>query len=305
LIEYCNNAICEYSGIEDGVHRHQIYDDIRFMEEHWDIPLLRKKDGRRTYFVYSKRNFTICDRMFNDEDIEKVKSALDMLCKFKGIPNFEWVNDIDAHFRTTFQIGAKLHKQVVEFDNNPYVRGLDFFGTVFNAIVNNIVVKVNYQPFYRSSRFHTIHPYFLKQYAYRWYLIALDDYFRKLITLPLDRMISIEPTQIKYIPNEDIDFIDYFFDAIGITVPQGCEVMDVRLKITSNLLPFIETKPIHGSQKIVCREADDVYVEMHVYDTYELQSQILSYGPDVEVIAPLKLRDEISELIKKMGEKYL
>lgn len=304
LIDACNEAINEYSGIIDGIHRHQVYDDIRFMEEHWDIPLLRKKDGRRTYFLYSDPNFTIRDCLMKDEDLEKVKSALDMLCKFKGLPNFEWVADIDAHFRTTFQYKEKRHQQVVEFDNNPYVGGMDFFGEVFNAIVNKVVIKIDYRPFECEHRYHTVHPYFLKQYAYRWYLIARDDFFRCLITLPLDRMISIKQTAIKYIPNTDIDFEDYFFDAIGITVPRGCDVLKIRLKVSNALLPFIETKPLHGSQKIISTEEDSSIIEIQVYDTHELKSLILSYGHDMEVLEPKLLRDEISDEIRKMDEKY-
>ena len=39
LIEACNEAIYEYSGIEDGVKRRQLLDDISFMksEQGWNI----------------------------------------------------------------------------------------------------------------------------------------------------------------------------------------------------------------------------------------------------------------------------
>ena len=49
IIEVCNEAICEYSGIEDGVKRRQVFDDIAFMgsEQGWFVPLDRHRDGKR------------------------------------------------------------------------------------------------------------------------------------------------------------------------------------------------------------------------------------------------------------------
>ena len=59
LIEACNKAIFNYSGISDGVKRRQIFDDINFMqsESGWTVPLERLKDGRRVYYRYSDASF--------------------------------------------------------------------------------------------------------------------------------------------------------------------------------------------------------------------------------------------------------
>ena len=48
LIEACGEAIYDFAGIEDGVKRRQVYDDITFMESEqgWDIPLNKIRDGR-------------------------------------------------------------------------------------------------------------------------------------------------------------------------------------------------------------------------------------------------------------------
>ena len=52
LIEACNEAIYDFSGIEDGVKRRQVFDDITFMESEqgWSIPLERIKCGRRVLY---------------------------------------------------------------------------------------------------------------------------------------------------------------------------------------------------------------------------------------------------------------
>src|SRR5688572_14464640 len=67
LIEACNEALYEFSGVEDGVKRRQIFDDITFMEsdQGWSIPLERFKEGKRVYYRYADKSFSIKNRGIN------------------------------------------------------------------------------------------------------------------------------------------------------------------------------------------------------------------------------------------------
>ncbi|HDL01193.1 MAG TPA: WYL domain-containing protein, partial [candidate division Zixibacteria bacterium] len=72
LIEACNEAIYEFSGINDGVKKRQVYDDIRFMESEqgWSIPLERYKEGRKCYYRYSDKSFSIGNKGINPFEAE-------------------------------------------------------------------------------------------------------------------------------------------------------------------------------------------------------------------------------------------
>lgn len=304
LIDACNDAIYQYTGKAEDVHRHQVYNDINFMEEHWDIPLQRIRDGKRTYFRYDDPSFSIHDTLLSDEDIMKVESAFTLLHCFEGLPNFEWVAEIDARFRTMFRLGESQDNSIVSFEHNPYIRGLNFFSEVFNAIINRQVLKVCYQKFNKDPREFIVHPYYLKQYANRWYLLSLNDEKRSIFILALDRFTSVAKINIPYIENKEINVDDYFYDAIGITVPKDKTVITVRLRIANAQMPYVETKPIHGSQRIIERGEDGTIIELKVYSTYELKSIILSFGRNAEVLAPESLRKEIAEIVCGMNKKY-
>ena len=68
--------------------------------------------------------------------------------------------------------------------------------------------------FHKGSFTWIIHPYYLKQYNNRWYLIGLNDNEYKDIThLGLDRIQSIEQAHTPFIENTFIeDFDEYFED---------------------------------------------------------------------------------------------
>ena len=61
LIEACNDAIYDFTGKEDGIERRQLFDDIKFMESEagYSIVLDKVKDGKKKYYRYSDKNFSI------------------------------------------------------------------------------------------------------------------------------------------------------------------------------------------------------------------------------------------------------
>ena len=304
LIQACNNALRSYSDTEDSIHRHQVYNDILFMEDHWHIPLQRLKDGKRIYYRYEDRSYSFRKRILKDDEVSQVAAALSLLRCFEGLPNYEWILETDAHFRTTFQLPENISKGIVEFQHNPFIRGLSFFPSLFNAIIDKSVLEINYCSFGKEARSFIVHPYFLKEYSSRWYLLSLNDEKKQIITLALDRIITIKRVQRQYIKNQIVDFEDYFYDAIGITVPAKKDVLKVQLKINNKQMPYVTTRPIHGSQRIIRKDTDFSVIELEVYDTFELRAILLSFGRNAEVLAPEIFRKEMAEIIQGMSNMY-
>jgi hypothetical protein len=49
LLREVNEALINYNGLDSGIRRRQLYNDITFMEseEGWSVPLERHRDGER------------------------------------------------------------------------------------------------------------------------------------------------------------------------------------------------------------------------------------------------------------------
>ena len=74
------------------------------------------------------------------------------------------------------------------------------------------------------------------------------------------------------------------------------------LQFSKRRFPYIVSKPIHGSQKTI--SPTEGLISLDVIPNRELESIILSFGDDVEVLAPLSLRDAIATKIKNSSTKY-
>jgi len=306
LIKACNDAIYEYSGIEDGIKRRQLFDDIRYMqsEQGWNIPLERIRDGHRVYFRYEDMSFSINNQPLNEAELNQLRETLVTLSRFKGMPRFEWMVEMITRLDSGLGL-SRVSKQIIEFEHNDYLKGLEFIEPLYNAILYSNVLNLSYKNFKRDTAQNIIfHPYYLKQYKNRWFVLGLNQEVNLINNLALDRIIAIEETKLDFIPST-IDFCEYFEDVIGVTIESDAKLEKIQLKISNDLYPYIRTKPLHGSQKVKKREDDYTVIEIEVIPNYELESLILSYGEGLIILSPESLRQKIEKRINLLIEKYI
>lgn len=89
---------------------------------------------------------------------------------------------------------------------------------------------------------------------------------------------------------------------VGVTINWDAEVENVKLQFSERRFPYVLTKPLHGSQTII--DEEERIVQINVIPNKELESLILQFGDDVEILSPQSLRNQIKEKIQEMIKKY-
>jgi predicted DNA-binding transcriptional regulator YafY len=306
LIEACNNALYNFTGIEDGVKRRQIFVDISFMESQqgWGIPLERINEGKRVFYRYSDTKFSIKNQPVSEIEAVRIKEALMIFERFKGMPQFEWMEELVVRLNTAFNLKTST-SSIVGFESNPYLKGLDFFSDLFNAVLYKKTIEVSYQSFNQSIPGNiTISPYFLKQYNNRWFLFGRNPDFEGITNLALDRIVSFKGVRVPYIENDLVDFDEYFEDIIGVTFDKDSKLTKIILEISKSRWAYIDSKPLHGSQKIVSCNQDYTIIELNMLVNKELLSLLFSFGADIKILEPAQLSDSIQERAKLLLMKY-
>lgn len=297
LIAKCEEAMVYYNG-DGGVSRRQIYDDIKFMESEagWSIPLERKKDGKKIYYRYEDADFSINKQPLTDEEAQQLKTVILTLSRFRGLPSNEWVDEVISNLEFRFNLRG-YHENIIGFEQNPNLKGIHFLAPIIEATSNHQVLSVVYRNYKVQDQVKTfiVHPYYVKQYNNRWFMFALDDEMRYISNFALDRIVSVEVEEsVPFITNDNIDFEHYFDDVMGVTIPPvEFQKNTIVLKFTENEFPYVKSKPMHISQRIENEEEGIISIEVRA--NYELDQQVLSFGPDVEVIAPDSYRTHIRQ----------
>lgn len=306
LMEKCEEALVEFNFV-GGVSRRQIFDDIRFMESEsgWNIPLERLRDGKRVYYRYEDPSFTINEQPLTVEEARQLETAMLMLGRFRGLPNKEWVDEVISTLEYRFNLNGQS-ENVVGFEQNQNLVGIHFLTDVIKAATNHKPLRILYHNYKNGGRDITflVHPYYVKQYNNRWFLFGLEHEKKRIANLALDRIVSLETVNdVPFIPNTVIDFEHYFDDVVGVTIPnEDVELQQIVLQFTKERFPYVRSKPIHPSQDMV--SARDGIISIKVRPNRELEQQILSFGPDVEVLSPDGFREQMKEKIQEMMKKY-
>jgi predicted DNA-binding transcriptional regulator YafY len=305
LVNACNEALYDIDPNSSGIKKRQVYEDIKFMQDSrgFDAPIETYKDGRNAYYRYEDIGFSINNQPLNEQEAQQLKESLLTLGRFKGLPQFDWMEELSTRLEHTFQL--KSTQNVISFEENQFLTGREFISPIYNSIVNQKVLKIVYQSFKQEESVELeFHPYHLKQYNNRWFVFGIVSGNTNITNLSLDRIFSIDECNNKYVPNDSIDFDEYFEDVIGVSVPNISAPQKVILKIERELWPYIKTKPMHGSQKVKQETSEFTIIQLEVLLNYELESLILSRGEAIEVLEPAQLREKIKTRLQQLLNKY-
>ncbi len=306
LIDKCEEAIYYYNGV-GGVSRRQIFEDIKFMESEtgWSVPLERKQDGRRVYYRYRDPDFTINAQPLTEDEARQLRSVIITLRRFRGLPSNAWVDEVISNLEWRFGLRGK-QENMIGFEQNPYLRGLNLLPDIIDAATSHQAVRITYRNYKNCDEEYTVvvHPWYIKQYNNRWFLMAYDAEADRISNYALDRIQNFNVEEdVAYIPNKEVDFEHYFDDVFGVTIPPSdVEKIRVLLQFSKKQYPYIVSKPLHHSQEIV--DADNRILAVEVRPTYEFTQLILSFGFDVQVLEPEPFKQEILANLRRNLQNY-
>ena len=272
-----------------------------------DAPIVYSKK-ERGYF-YSDENYSLEDVPLTEKDISAIKAASTILQQFKSTSLFGQyefaINKILDRAVLSKESSTKEEDEVIQFEAQPTIRGNEHLEPILSCINSKTVLQFNYYNFIKNE--HTIrrvHPYLLKEYRNRWYLIGKSELKNKIITFGLDRISDIISLEQSFIVDPDFSADHFFKHTIGITVYDKLP-QKIVIEVNNVLAKYLETQPLHHSQVFEKINPNGSHVFSYfLLSTYELKMQLLGFGKDVKIIEPKELQDEIIENAKEIIKRY-
>ncbi len=304
LLEKVNETLLEFNPESTGIKTRQLREDIKFMksEAGYSAPIEVYNDSIKPYYRYEEKGFSINNSPLNETEAQYLKSAISVLQRFEGVPQFEWINEIGPMLSSQFVLNNS--QKVISYDTNIDYSGYDKIVPIFNAIVNKRVLTVEYEPFNKESSKISFHPHFLKQFNNRWFTFGLNEKLNiPKWNMALDRIKGITESSTNYIES-GIDWEEHFYDIIGVTMPDDGELADVELIFTKEQSSYVFTKPLHPSQKAKFLDTGELEVKLKLIPNHELEMVLLSFGEKVKVIKPEGLRLKIKLRVENAAKQY-
>ena len=179
-----------------------IQKDIKALEEEFGKEMIRNAGGRGTVKYADQSEPLFYQELTSDEE-EILREVMRSLGQFEGLDNFTWLDLLKKKLEMS---DATTSLPFISFSRND---GLQIPGTLlgrlFVAISKKTVIEVLYEPFGKVAYPVKIHPYQLKQYNDRWFLLCCPLANKNfsfnpefILTLALDRIKE----EFKYVEDE-------------------------------------------------------------------------------------------------------
>lgn len=310
LTEKCNEKL-----IDAGfpvVSQRCIEKDINYLEsDPFYATIERYRINDRRCIRYEDPSFTIFRKELSEEESNLISEILNTIGQFDGLAHFEWLD--------RFKIGLDLKKRprIISFSNNPYLQNSNLLGILFDNISNQVVINLKYHTFADKEIKEIIfHPYLLKQYNNRWFLIGAENEDNKILNFALDRIDNVVPIPGHKYRQCKEDLSERFDNIIGVTLYENRKIERIFFWVSEYSKDYVETKPIHESQRKYKGKNEDefrrkyphlnagAYFSIDCIPNYELIRELCSFGKDLLVIEPRSIQDDVYNRIKSMLANY-
>mgnify|MGYP002920393038 FL=1 len=194
LIDACTDALAEFEGRSNPVSRRTFQNDLALMRSDrlgYNAPIVVRENK---YYEYEDPDYSITHLPLNDEGLDALNSALDILRQLQGFPQL--ASSIDTISKLNEQISRHTGSSVPAMDMEHVAgyKGAKFIGDIYDAVRKQQAIIIEYQSFKaRQSEALTVYPYLLKEYRNRWFLIGekASNRVPQVNIFALDRIQSV------------------------------------------------------------------------------------------------------------------
>lgn len=299
--------------------------DLIDIQDEWGIEYDEKIFDGKKYIHYADPGFSIFNKELSTEERTLLRSILDTVGQFDGLPNFELLEQLRMKIAkggdsvlSSSSVEDTCDGKIIEFSSNPYLKNSNMIAGLFQHIASKQVINIEYKPYYAAESIpEVVSPYRLKQFNDRWYLLCCRMSDGRFSNFALDRMVSYTLAEgVEFMPCP-IEIDEHFDDIIGITYVKDAPVETVVFAGSPREIQFIITKPLHWTQKRPSAEeqaclheqypnvpSDWIFLTIECKWNFELITTLFAFGERIMVLSPERVVSDISKKLNSMREYY-
>lgn len=305
LRQACEDAL--YGSDGEHISISTIEKDLWAMRNEADLgfyaPIEYHRDERG--YHYTEEGYSINDVQLNDDDLDAIRFATNTLIQFRELPIFQQFDQALGKIADRLAVSPHLDPQgdadIIQFESTPHASGSAHLGPLLQAIRARHEISLTYRKFSEEGDIqhaYTLHPYLLKEYRNRWYLLGWDPSKDGIRTFGCDRIVGIEIHETsKFQVQASFHPKDYFAHALGITVLGQGSPEEIVFEVDPLLAKYLESQPLHDSQHIE-RHDERTVVTLIVMPTYELLQWLQAHAGELTLRKPDHIRASVQHQLE-------
>ena len=254
----------------------------------FDAPIYynRSKKG----YEYTDPDYSFSGISLSDLDIDAIKESIDVIQSIGGSRMSEKFNSAMEKILSTvleeFPEGKKK-QTFLQTMSPPKSRGFEHFDLFYTACRSKIPVSfVHYS--YKKNTFSaiTLHPFLIKEFENKWYVVGYSEKHKEVRTFGMDRVF--DPFQLKkpFIAVDRTELDSLAKDYYGVFPIPNQQKQKIKIRVSALATNYFQAYPLHESQLIKKQPDGYSFIRFELIPTIELTRLFLSHGRHVEIMEP-------------------
>lgn len=248
-----------------------------------------------------------CNRSTNRYFVEYSEDVSDEAAQNAWLINTFTVNNM-------LSLGKERLSGRVSVEDIP--SGHSHLTSIMDAMTENHRIVIEYRKYTSSETDrYNLHPYAVKEFAKRWYLVAYCMEREAMRVFGLDRIQSLEIKAETFQMPKNFDVDELFATSFGIYIPKE-KGKSVVFRSTQKEANFLRDLPIHKSQKeLSIRDIkkrlpeadpgpDEVWFEIFVCPDDAMTMEFCKHGGRIEVMSPASVREAVAAELRTAANQY-
>jgi predicted DNA-binding transcriptional regulator YafY len=287
------------------ISKETVYKDLRHIKDEYEA-VIETNSYKQLY--YEDPEFTIEKTPLTEEDKNLLDMASTLFRVFKSssiLPKFEsTINKILTG--SSISKAERNNMDCFQPEQTTGALGTDLIEPILNSILEKEPIEIVYQKDGFEPETKIISAYVLKQVKAHWYLVGFDHLKTNQIkNYSLDRIISIKKSNEPYVLNEGFNSLNYFRYSFGIFQNHSEKPLKIKLEFTGKIITQIVNYPLSPYQTHkFSKDGKKLIINLELFYSDEITSEILRYGANVKVLAPISLANTIKKMAVQVSKLY-
>jgi predicted DNA-binding transcriptional regulator YafY len=288
------------------VSRKTIVRDIAFMRDRLNLPI--EFDAQIQAYRYTHPVNAFPTIHVTEGELLALLVAQRALEQYRGTPFHHQLEvafeKLAGGLRDRISFSPADELRAVSFKNIGLGRtDLAVFNALSAAVLKQTEVAFEYRKpgdAKRSPRH--VRPYHLSNRENLWYLIGHDLERGALRTFALPRIANVTLAKSTFVRPDDFSPEKFFASALGVL--GGAGDYRVVLRFSPQVADRIREREWHESQELRDLAGGGVELQLRLGALTEAEQWALSWGAEVEVVAPPELRRSVTRTVARLTEIY-
>ena len=274
--------------------------DIDYMKDELGAPV--EYDAVKHGFFYADKSWFIPSIIVGEGELLALLIGTQVARMFEGTPVADELTHIYDKLSGILPDKVSLAPEYVfnkfSFTHAPSRRiKAEVWKLMIRALLHQQIIEVEYDsPRSKAPKKHVLHPYHIANLAGEWYILAKNERFDDLSQYAIGRIRSVTIRKEGFIIPPDLNIQEKVSKQFGkYVVPEDTKAVMLRLLCSPEVAQYVSERDWHPDQKLKYKRDGSIELSFPIHDHLEVKPWILSFGAAVKVVAPKKLRDEITK----------